>query len=259
MEMKRIQHYEIRNTGELPGENADWDSLIKWINELNPMYHNTKIQDGKYEYAAYPGANNEWSIRKEVIGSTLFIDLEGHENKGDLPDLGWPMIAIGWPMTPLGGDPEYNYKIIQNDFSENNNLLCFERLNQSMIGNGQVYSVASKNLFYVDPKRDYICVRSEYYKQDIIMTRGIMTIDIDGLGIDPESIPTEPCSIIEVTEFGTTPAGQWYPKKIHKSIRTQYGDSAGQSYFQQREQSVLVYLETDPVFPEGIFDPENLP
>ena len=132
-------------------------------------------------------------------------------------------------------------------------------MNQSVIRDGKVYSVASKNLFYVDPQRDYVCVRSEYYKQDIKMTRDTMTIDIDGLVIDPESIPIEPCSIIEVTEFGTTPAGQWYPKKIHKSIRTRYNESDGQSYFQQEEQNVFVYLEANPVFPEGIFDTNNLP
>ena len=252
-EMKRVEHYSNRNNTGRPQENADFDSLVKWINESNFMSHNTKIQDGKYEYAAYPAANNEWSIRKERLGSYINIDLGGSQNNGDLSDLGWPMIVIGWPTMPIGSYSGHNYKVIQNEYSQSHNLLCYERLNQSVIRDGQVYNVASKNLFYVDPQRDYICVRTELYYQDT------KTININNSNFDPESIPTEPCSIIEVTEFGTTPAGQWYPKKIHKSIRIFYHDSDEQYYSKQEEQTVFVYLDTNPVFPEGIFDTKNLP
>jgi len=46
----------------------------------------------------------------------------------------------------------------------------------------------------------------------------------------------------DVIEFRQTEAGQWYPKKT-KGLGT----------------SKTVYLVTDPEFPEGIFDPNNLP
>ncbi len=48
--------------------------------------------------------------------------------------------------------------------------------------------------------------------------------------------------VTDVTEFGRTEASQWYPKRIKGLGKNK-----------------MVYLETDPEFPEGIFDPENLP
>ena len=46
----------------------------------------------------------------------------------------------------------------------------------------------------------------------------------------------------DVIEFGRTEAGKWYPKRT-KDLGN----------------SNTIYLETDPEFPEGIFDPNNLP
>ena len=46
----------------------------------------------------------------------------------------------------------------------------------------------------------------------------------------------------DVIEFSRTEAGKWYPKRT-----------------KGRGKSKTVYLETDPEFPEGIFDPNNLP
>ena len=251
---KRLQHYTINGRGDLPQEHDNLESVIKWINGLDNMSYYIKIEDGEYSYAAYPGSNNEWFIRKDKLGSIRNIDLNGMGNEGDLPDLGWPLIAIDWPISAGSG---HSYRIIQNDFSESNNLLCFERLNKSRYGDGKVYSIASKNLFYIDPQRDYICVRQEFYRHNIKFDQ--IPVNINELDIDPESIPTEPSSIIEVTEFGTTSAGQWYPQKLHKSFHVWYQESNGNSYSQQDEQSVLVYLKTNPVFPEGIFNPKNLP
>jgi hypothetical protein len=58
-------------------------------------------------------------------------------------------------------------------------------------------------------------------------------------GVDPSRIPEEKTRWDrEVTEFGQTNAGQWYPKRIG---------------------TFRIFLDTDPEFPEGIFDPKNLP
>ncbi len=46
----------------------------------------------------------------------------------------------------------------------------------------------------------------------------------------------------EVAEFGQTKGGRWYPKKI---------DWGGLIH--------TIYLDDDPVFPEGVFDPNRLP
>lgn len=46
----------------------------------------------------------------------------------------------------------------------------------------------------------------------------------------------------EVTEFAQTETGRWYPRKI---------DDGSLKY--------TIYLDTDPEFPEGLFDPNSLP
>ncbi len=48
--------------------------------------------------------------------------------------------------------------------------------------------------------------------------------------------------VTDVTEYGQTKEGAWYPKRTEDFSK-----------------SNTIFLETDPEFPEGIFDPENLP
>jgi len=71
-----------------------------------------------------------------------------------------------------------------------------------------------RGVFYLSPDRDYICQKG---------------IDTDG-------------HVDEVTEFGQTNEGRWYPRKIKGYAL-----------------SHTIYLETAPAFPEGIFDPNDLP
>jgi hypothetical protein len=73
---------------------------------------------------------------------------------------------------------------------------------------------AQRGVFWLNPDRDYICQRR-------ITTDGRME---------------------EVTEFGQTEGGRWYPKKI---------DSSGLGH--------TMYLEANPKYPDGIFDPNRLP
>jgi hypothetical protein len=69
-------------------------------------------------------------------------------------------------------------------------------------------------VFWLNPQRDYLCQRR-------IGTDGRME---------------------EITEFGQTDDGHWYPKRIEVPAL-----------------SYTVWLETNPEFPEGIFDPNRLP
>jgi len=71
-----------------------------------------------------------------------------------------------------------------------------------------------KGVFYLNPDRDYICQRKIVHPDD---------------------------RVEDVTEFGRTDDGRWYPKKV-EDVATH-----------------TIYLETDPKFPEGIFDPNSLP
>jgi hypothetical protein len=69
--------------------------------------------------------------------------------------------------------------------------------------------------FYLDPNRDYICRKRISAAEDRVR---------------------------EVTEFGQTKEGRWYPRKVNH----------GNAFY-------IIYLETPPELPDGIFDPNRLP
>ena len=71
--------------------------------------------------------------------------------------------------------------------------------------------------------------------------------------IDSSKIPPDSYTINEVTEFAQTDSGVWYPKVIKNTWRGE--SSAGK----ERSSTKNIYLNTNPIFPEGIFNPENLP
>jgi hypothetical protein len=73
---------------------------------------------------------------------------------------------------------------------------------------------AQRGVFWLNPQRDYLCQRR-------VTTDGRME---------------------EITEFGQTDDGHWYPKRI---------DRSGLNH--------TIWLETKAEFPEGIFDPNRLP
>ena len=72
--------------------------------------------------------------------------------------------------------------------------------------------------YYLDPERDYICQR------------------------------VEGAATREVIQFGQTSSGRWYPKAVTRWHPTQ----------PKRHPVTRVYLQDDPAFEEGIFDPERV-
>ena len=249
---KRLQNCSISKRSDLPQLSDSLKLVENWSKGLEINHYHTKIEDGKYSYGAYPGANGKWSVTKERSGSTIVVNLNAVDNlEEDLADFGWPRIDLGMDMR------SFIYKLVENDFSESNNLLCFERYDEGYYGDGRVYSVASRSLYYVDPQRGYLCVRREFFRHNKLLGHG--PAKIDELDFEPGSVPSEPSSIIDVVEFGQTPTGQWYPKKIQKFSKTWHVGPGSKSKLLDTSQSVLVYLDANPEFAEGIFDPENLP
>jgi hypothetical protein len=251
---RRVQNCSISKRSDLPQLSDSLEFVENWSEGLEINHYNIKIEDGEYSYGAYPGANGTWSVTKVRSGSIITVSLNAVDNlEENLADLGWPKIDLGMALRSS------SYKLVQNDFSESNDLLCFERYDDGYYGDGKVYSFASRSLYYVDPQRGYLCVRREFFRHNKLLGHG--PVKIDELSFDPGSVPSEPFSISEVVEFGQTPAGQWYPKKIQKSSQTWHvGVGPGsKSELLPMSQSVLVWLDANPEFAEGIFDPENLP
>jgi len=56
-----------------------------------------------------------------------------------------------------------------------------------------------------------------------------------------------------IAELGQTGTGRWYPKIIERWV------DEGTQNPPERKTIETVYLETEPQFPERIFEPDNLP
>ena len=113
----------------------------------------------------------------------------------------------------------------------------------------------SKHLCYLNPQRDYICERIEYYSiKDAPWQKDESWLE----GVDPNELHRDTRNVTEVMEYRQTKKGQWYPYKIEFST-SPYDSDLGEFEPYSLHNVKTVYLNTDPEFPEGIFDPNNLP
>lgn len=125
--------------------------------------------------------------------------------------------GYAWPYYQPSG------KIIQNEYSGQDNLICLEAYN---------------SLFYFDPEHDYICIRREY--------------------LDKHSDETGTYRYVqEVKEMTQTGNGWWYPCKV-EWIRVNLDDD-GEEISRQVNNVTEIYIKIVPEFPKGIFEAKNLP
>lgn len=212
-----------------------FDSLLEWwTNNDNSKLTEVYLYEGKYDYYVYGLPGNLKSYRTE-----------GHNpnHKG--------IDGIGWPNISLWFAPGRDVKIVETQYSKSNKLVCIELLlSGSVDPSGKYVSLPKRWLYYINPQRDYLCERRESYSQ----RRASWQKDGSWLAdVDSEKIPADSYHINEITEFAQTDARQWYPKKIKS---TWCNDT---SKAKQRQSFQTIYLKTNPKFPKGIFDPENLP
>lgn len=136
-----------------------------------------------------------------------------------LSELGW----TDWLLKTTGS---WKVSLVEDDYSRSNNLLCIAVLDRSgFAGNG---GISQGSLFYLNPQRNYICQKYELYPR------------------------SNRYYFREVLEYGQTDMGDWYPRRI--LTRENRQDVTPQ----ERQEMITVYLDTDPEFPEGVFDPDKL-
>jgi len=215
---------------------SNFDSLWKWwTDNNNSQLTQVYLSDGKYGYYCYGLPDKIRSYRVDKRNP-------GHE----------ALDTIGWPEISKYFTPERQANIIETDYSKENDLVCIELVFPGKIDTESKVTLPQKWVYYLDPEIDYICVREKYYRQ-----RDIAWEDKDDSwldGIDPNKIPPDKLpQIKEVIEVEETKAGQWYPKRIAR-----YADD-GTPREEKRMIIPTVYLQTDPPFPDGIFDPGSLP
>ena len=212
-----------------------FDSLLEWIQQNRSSQAWIYLYDGEYAYKSHRDATGKWTEKDEQHWPG-----RNPNPSSDLDGLGWSFIGT-------------NAKMVNNNYSRTNNLICIETNNKAQIENGKLRFPAEKRLYYIDPLHGYMCIRKDSFWNN--SSRQHMP-DVDQLDFDPEVIPSRPSSRVETTEFTQDEAGRWYPARIeHTSIK--YDDQGNE--LPSRLNSIQnIHLLITPEFPEGIFEPENI-
>jgi len=170
---------------------------------------------------------------------------KGASNRNHMPSdyLEW----LGWPQIIATGH------ITEDDYAKENSLICVERLQQGSIYSGNV-SLPGRFLYYLDPQKDFMCRRkvtewrpgAEWQKDKSWLE-----------GVDPQKVRDGSITVEDITEVIQATNGHWYPKVIvvkQSGIRKDYQDAP-----LQVTNTKTVYVQVEPEFPDGVFDPEKLP
>ena len=168
--------------------------------------------------------------------------------RDDLAGLGWPLYS----------NMQNDGALIKNEHSRKNNLICIQQLHQGEKmpeGHPDTVHKPRKYLYYLNPTRDYICERIEYHS---IRNAPWQKDDSWLEGVDPNELHRDAICITEVTDYRQTKNGRWYPWKIEFRISSYDPDIGAFGPFNLNNVKT-VYLNTEPIFPERIFDPNNLP
>ncbi|HUT45109.1 MAG TPA: zf-HC2 domain-containing protein [Sedimentisphaerales bacterium] len=229
-----------------------FNSLLKWQreqekSEFRIWMDEIIMYDGQYRYTQRRSkSTGYWSHFKKV-----YVPSDGYRlPMGDLIFWRDTLSELGWPNSLLHSGHDRT-SIVENDYSKNNNLVCVEVLYDELSRDNKVTLPAKKRLYYLNPQRDYICERQEIHPQP-------------GLAQNPEDWIDKVgamwafsgrFSVGEVVEYGRSDLHQWFPKKILMRFRWENPDQTTE----ERKKTITVYLNTDPEFPDGIFDPNNLP
>jgi len=216
-----------------------FDSQLLWW-EKNGLLSSIQLYDGKYQYDANK-RNDKWirQPKQYSYGGDLRAD-------NDLADLGWGVHFIS-PYQGCGP-----FTIIEDNYSLENGLICMETKAQGWISDKGWAVLPTRIVTYLNPQRDYICQRYENHAVfDAPWQKDKSWLE----KFNKDKISTELIEVREVTKFAQTVDGKWYPTVIeHHSQFRKYGESSGDT----NARTEKIYLETNPQFPEDIFDPEAL-
>lgn len=220
-----------------------FDSLLKWKrdqekSEFRIWMDEIVMYDGQYRYSQQRSSRNKtWSYFKKV-----YVPSDGYR----LPMGGyifWRDIVSeqGWPNSLLRSG---RTSIVENKYSKENDLICVEVLYDERQRDNKVIEPAQKRLYYLNPQRDYICEKQEILPQHSHAKHPAGWIDKVGT---MRAIDGTLFSDREVIEYDQSELHQWFPKRILMRLR------------EDRKKMITVYLNMDPEFPDGIFDPNHLP
>jgi len=221
---------------------STFDSLFAWWKENGDLV-SIDLFDGKFQYQVRREKQNWFQEprRYSPTGDDFRAD-------NDLADFGW---GVHFVSTYPGSGP---FTIVETEYSKEHNVICLETTAQGRIITGnkqQVLALPPKRVrCYINPERDYICQRFEELESYEAPWQNDKTWleKVEKDNIRKQSTYNR---VREVVEFEQTKEGQWYPKTIKSWDPTDANN--------RKIRIETIYLTTNPEFPDGIFNPDNLP
>lgn len=214
-----------------------------WKNPKNALCRSIELYDGKhcyrlaYDYGAdqfqKPQKSTYW--KRTPMSRFLFED--------------WAEVAHFMTLN----ESEPAIVLVENEYAKQHGLICLQKLYHESGGtpHGRFY----KRLCYLDPNKSYLCCRFESYLiQDALWLDQYKDAEKYYVSDLDRTLGFTQRQIKEVTQFGQTDSGQWYPKEIQKRYTTQFKDSG----IKESVGVVKIYLDTERPFPDRIFEPETL-
>lgn len=233
---KQLNKYDKFWPGHKEQLGDSHESLLAWTN-------NHFENKGSISVHLYDG-QNIFSTRREDKGSWSKLRTSmSNRNLMTSDYLEW----LGWPH--IFKDAQ----IIEDDYARQNNLICIERLQQGSVYSG-IVSPPGRFVYYLDPQKDYICRRkiterrpgAEWQEDENWLD-----------GVEPDKIRNGSITVHDTTEIIQAPNGHWYPKVI---LIKQSGSREDYSEAPLHVSNITtVYLQTNPEFPDDIFNAEKLP
>jgi hypothetical protein len=216
---------------------STFDSMLAWTR------HYDDPNRGRLDIRLDDGLNYYLVTRNETGTWGKLAKFPGHGGVSTFSALGRP------PIRPTG-------RIIEDDYSRQNKLICVEELSQGRIigsGRGASVTLPRRMLYYVDPAHDYLCHRQVLeWRKD-----GAWQENKDWLaGMDPNAVhvPIDEISDEEITSTFQAENGRSYPKTIIRKSTQFYAWTTD-----VQTTTVTVYLKISPTFPDGLFDRRKLP
>lgn len=203
-----------------------------WPNENERAISSVRLYDGPWQYILEPKEDRLVAAARQRRPDG---DVYGDD---DIDDFTWHTL---WWL----GEPEHMY---EDAYSQANGLVAMELTAQAL------GSQPPKRLvLYVDPARDYVCHR--YVQQQLLdapWQQDKTWLD----SVSNKGSLSEYVRDTQVTEYGRTESGRWYPKVI-----TETGYTHEYDYVRMDTNRVIrIHLVAErPQFPDGIFDPNRLP
>ncbi len=220
---------------------AGMAAVRRWAHDLPLLPLSIRLEwlsDGSYRYyAQYLSLEKRWLIQEKEK-----INLK-YPHSG-----AWNLESLGWPIR--GGE------VIEDANAAQRGFVRIETRDQARVRDGKLVDPATRRVYFMDPNRDYICVRQETYAQ--VMPYGKPQPRLEELDFEPAAIPDTPTWSREIIEFGRLANGLWYPAKL-RQVTAYRAPAGGKEELRRGSQIMTVYFEPDPVFPPGVFDPNQFP